>query len=70
MVNEFFAEGGRDVAVKLTPGVSGIFQVFVDGEKIYDKAEEGGKYPDLPRVKQLRAIVKDRLQTAVAADDN
>ena len=70
MANEIFAEGGKEVAIKLTPGTGGIFQVFADGEKIYDKAEEDGKYPDLPRVKQIRAVIKQKLETLVAADDN
>ncbi len=70
MASEFFAEGGKEVAVKITPGTAGILQVFVDGEKIYDKAEEDGQFPNLPRVKQMRAVVKDRLLSAVAADDN
>ena len=70
MAGEFFAEGGKEVAIKITPGVAGILQVFLDGDKIYDKAEEDGQFPNLPRVKQMRALVKDRLAVAVAADDN
>ena len=70
MANELFAEGGKDVAIKITPGVGGILQVFLDGEKIYDKAEEDGQFPTLPRVKQMRAVLKDKLSVAVAADDN
>ena len=69
MATEFFAEGGKDVAIRLTPGVSGILQVFVDGDKIYDKKEEDGQFPNLPRVKQMRANIKDRLSALVAADD-
>ena len=51
MANEFFAEGGKDIAIKITPGTGGILQVFADGDKIYDKAEEDGQFPNLPRVK-------------------
>ena len=69
MASEFFAEGGKEVAVKITPGVAGILQVFVDGDKIYDKAEEDGQFPTLPRVKQMRAVIKDKLGALVAADD-
>ncbi len=65
-----FAEGGKEVAIKMTPGVAGILQVFVDGDKIFDKKEEDGKFPDLPRVKQMRAVVRDRLEALVPADDN
>ena len=70
MASEFFAEGGKDVAIRLTPGTAGILQVYIDGEKVYDKKEEDGKFPDLPRVKQLRTLVKERLSEPVAADDN
>ena len=69
MASEFFAEGGKEVAVKITPGTAGILQVFVDGDKIYDKAEEDGQFPNLPRVKQMRAVIKDKLGALVAADD-
>ena len=65
-----FAEGGKEVAIKMTPGVAGILQVYVDGDKIFDKKEEDGKFPDLPRVKQMRAVVRDRLEALVLADDN
>ena len=71
MANELFAQGGKDVAIKITPGVAGILQVFIDGEKIYDKAEEDGQFPTLPRVKQMRAVLQEKLDAApVAADDN
>ena len=70
MASEMFAEGGKEVAIKMTPGVAGILQVYVDGDKIFDKKEEDGKFPDLPRVKQMRAVVKDRLEALVPADDN
>ncbi|MCH8061653.1 MAG: Rdx family protein [Chloroflexi bacterium] len=69
MATEFFAEGGKEVAIKITPGIAGILQVFVDGEKIYDKKEEDGQFPNLPRVKQMRAIIRDKLSVAVAADN-
>ena len=70
MASEFFAEGGKDVAIRLTPGTAGILQVFVDGDKIYDKADEDGVHPNLPRVKQVRAVIREKLNALVAADDN
>ncbi len=70
MASEFFAEGGSDVALRLTPGTAGILQVFVDGDKIYDKAEEDGQFPNLPRVKEMRALVREKLAEPVLADDN
>ena len=70
MASEVFAEGGSDVALRLTPGTAGILQVFVDGDKIYDKAEEDGQFPNLPRVKEMRALVREKLAEPVLADDN
>jgi predicted Rdx family selenoprotein len=61
MAGEFFAEGGSDVAIKITPGTGGILQVFADGDKIYDRADEDGEYPGLPRVKEMRAVIKEKL---------
>ena len=67
MATEFFATGGTDVAISLTPGDNGVLTVHVDGDKIFDKTEEGS-HPNLDRVKELKAIVKERLSLAVAAD--
>ena len=67
MATEFYATGGTDVAITLTPGADGVLTVHVDGDKIFDKTEEGS-HPNLDRVKELKAIVKERLALAVAAD--
>ena len=64
MASEFFAEGGSSVAIKLTPGTGGILQVYADGDKIFDKKEEGGRYPDLPRVKEMRASIRTKIAAA------
>ena len=58
MAGEFFADGGQDVAIKITPGTGGILQVFADGDKIYDKAEEDGQIPNLSRVNEMRASIR------------
>ena len=68
MATELFAEGGNNVAIKVTPGVGGILQVFVDGDKVYDKKEEDNETPNLNRVKQIRAVIRERLEAMVAAD--
>ncbi len=69
MATEFFAEGGKDVALRLTPGTAGILQVFVDGDKVYDKQGEDGQFPNLPRVKEMRALIREKLAEPVLADD-
>ena len=69
MVTELFAEGGKNVAIKMTPGVGGILQVFIDGDKVFDKKEEDNQTPNLNRVKQIRAVVRERIEALVPADE-
>lgn len=61
LVSEFFAEGGNRVAVALNPGEAGVLTIEVEGEKVYDKKAEDGKFPDVTRVKELRADIRQRL---------
>ena len=69
MANEFFQAFGPDAAIALTPKGGGRLEVYLDGEKIFDKKEED-KFPDLPRVKQLKALIKERLGAMPAAADD
>jgi predicted Rdx family selenoprotein len=61
MTAEFFAEGGKHLAITITPGDDGVLKVYVDGDKIYDKSEEDGKHPDLYRVKEMRSYIKTKI---------
>ena len=65
-----FAEGGAGVAITLTPGVGGVLQVFLDGEKVYDKKDEDNQTPHLNRVKEIRAALSERLAAVPAGDDD
>ncbi len=46
-------------------------EVFVDGEKIFDKKAEGNIYPDLSRVRKMKEIISERIASLepVPADD-
>ena len=67
MLGELFSAGGSDVAIKVTPGASGVLQVYFDGELVYDKKSEGGQTPHLGRVKELKALLKQKIEKAKAA---
>jgi len=43
--------------------------VFLDGEKVFDRKEEGNIFPDLTRVKQMRAILQEKINSAPVAAD-
>ena len=71
MANEFFRAYGPDAAVTISPRGQGIMEVFLDGEKIFDKKGEGNIYPDLARVRKMKEVIAAKISTLepVAADD-
>ena len=72
MANEFFRAYGGDAAITISPRGQGIMEVFVDGEKIFDKKAEGNIYPDLGRVRKMKEVISSRIANvdlAVAADN-
>ena len=67
MANEFYRYFGADIGISLTPGANGRLEVYLDGEKIFDRSEEDGKYPDLTRVKQLKDVIGAKIEAAEVA---
>ena len=66
MANEFFRHFGPDVSLAISPRGQGIMEVFVDGERIFDKKGEGDIFPDLKRVREMRVIIAEKIAGAVA----
>ena len=66
MANEFFRHFGPDVSLTISPRGQGIMEVFVDGERIFDKKGEGDIFPDLKRVREMRTIIAEKIAGAVA----
>lgn len=50
-----------EVAVKLTPAGNGRLELYLDGEKIFDRKDEDGVYPNLTRVNELKMVVADKI---------
>ena len=71
MANEFFRHFGPDAAVTISPRGQGIMEVFVDGERIYDKKGEGNIFPDLKRVREMLDFVRQKIESLepAPADD-
>ena len=58
------------MALKMTPNAAGRLEVYVDGEKIFDRKEDGG-YPDLTKVNELKMTLAEKIfevEEATAAD--
>ena len=72
MANEFFRAYGGDAAITISPRGQGIMEVFVDGEKIFDKKAEGNIYPELGRIRKMKEVISAKIANAdlaVAADN-
>ncbi len=61
MANEFFRHFGPDAAVTISPRGQSIMEVFVDGERIFDKKGEGNIFPDLKRVRTMLTFVREKI---------
>jgi len=44
-------------------------EVFLDGEKIFDKKAEDNQYPDLARVRKMKEVIAAKLEAIPAAAD-
>ena len=67
MANEFFRAYGPDAAITISPRGQGIMEVFLDGERIFDKKGEGNIYPDLARVREMKKVISAKIETLVPA---
>lgn len=61
MANEFFRTYGPDAAITISPRGQGIMEVFLDGEKVFDKKAEGNIYPDLARVRKMKEVISAKI---------
>ena len=48
------------MALKLTPEARGRLEVYLDGEKIFDRKEDGG-FPDLSKVTELKMSIAEKI---------
>ncbi|MCH7712458.1 MAG: Rdx family protein [Chloroflexi bacterium] len=63
MATEFFRAYGPDAAITISPRGQGIMEVFLDGERIFDKKGEGNIYPDLARVREMKKVIAAKIET-------
>ena len=67
MATELFAKFGNDLAVQLTPAGQGRYEVYLNGDKIWDKREAPGKpYPSLAIIHDLVPAVSKAIEAAPA----
>tara|TARA_B100000949_G_C13940452_1_gene308558 strand:- start:147 stop:359 length:213 start_codon:yes stop_codon:yes gene_type:complete len=66
MANEFFRSYGPDAAITISPRGQGIMEVYLDGERIFDKNTEN-IYPDLNRVREMKKVIQAKIDDLVTA---
>ena len=49
------------MAIKFTPADRGRLEVYLDGEKIFDRKEDPGGYPNLTRVGELKMVIAEKI---------
>ncbi len=61
MATEFFrSDAPGDVAIKMTPSDKGRLEVYLDGDKIFDR-KEAGAFPDLGKVNELKMAIAEKI---------
>ena len=72
MATEFWtAHEAGDVAIKLTPNGRGRLEVYLNGEKIFDRKEDEGGFPNLTKVNELKMVIAEKVfDFETAAADN
>ena len=61
MATVFFrSDAPGDIAIKMTPSDKGRLEVYLDGEKIFDR-KEAGSFPDLGKVNELKMAIAEKL---------
>jgi predicted Rdx family selenoprotein len=62
MATEIWHDFGEDAPVTLIPVGGGRLEVIANGETLFDRKAEGGTYPEMNRVRQIKAEIQRRLE--------
>ena len=67
MATEIWHEFGDDAPVTIIPVAEGRLEVTANGETLFDRKAEDGVYPEMKRVRAIKALIKERLAAGVTA---
>jgi predicted Rdx family selenoprotein len=63
MATEIFHEFEADAPVTLIPVGGGRLEVYANGEKLFDRKAEGGAYPEMRRMREIKREIQKRIDT-------
>ncbi len=61
MATEIWHDFAEDAPVTLIPVADGRLEVYANGEQLFDRKAEGGAYPEMKRVREIKQQIKARL---------
>ena len=61
MATEIWHEFGAEAPVTLIPADGGRLELFANGTTLFDRKAEGGKYPDMTRVREIKQQIADMI---------
>jgi len=62
MATEIWHDFGEDAPVTIIPVADGRLELYAGGEKLFDRKEEGGAYPEMKRVRAIKQEIRRRLE--------
>ena len=51
----------------IIPVADGRLEVYANGDKLFDRKAEGGAYPEMKRVREIKQEIKRRLGSKISA---
>ncbi len=67
MATEIWHEFGSQAPVTIIPVADGRLEVEANGEGLLDRKAEGGAYPEMKRVRELKQEIRRRLDSNAPA---
>ena len=64
MATEIWHEFGAEAPVTLVPSDQGRLELFANGKVLFDRKAEGGIYPDMTRVRQIKQQIANMMDEA------
>ncbi|MEX0785945.1 MAG: Rdx family protein [Dehalococcoidia bacterium] len=62
MATEIWHEFGAEAPVTLIPAENGRLELYANDKTLFDRKAEGGKYPDMARVREIKKQIADMLE--------
>ncbi len=62
MATEIWHDFAEDAPVTIIPVADGRLEVYANGEVLLDRKAEGGAYPEMKRVREIKQQIKQRLE--------